>query len=162
VLEVQIPGGVSGGGSATIDFDPNHYSSGIILRPPSPSGSDLLSADASGPTIPFARPLHRKDGLQDNFAISKPVYQRPKHERVFCKHCDNHPDGFRGEHELKRHQDREHGLFDHPQHPVPTAQLPQTNPNADSEMDIPVTALSSRFSTSDFLPSPSFSRFHPE
>ncbi|TAQ86737.1 hypothetical protein B7494_g4943 [Chlorociboria aeruginascens] len=77
-----------------------------------------------------ARPLMPKGGLDDNMmsranssqsmtriesnngsdkvAISKPSYQRPKHERVFCKQCDEHPDGFRGEHELRRHQDRQH------------------------------------------------------
>ncbi|KAI9055212.1 hypothetical protein LZ554_000176 [Drepanopeziza brunnea f. sp. 'monogermtubi'] len=49
-----------------------------------------------------------KDGLQDKVAISKPTYQRPKHERVYCDQCDTHQDGFRGEHELRRHVDREH------------------------------------------------------
>jgi hypothetical protein len=48
-----------------------------------------------------------KDG-SDKVAISKPSYQRPKHDRVFCKLCDSHSEGFRGEHELRRHQDREH------------------------------------------------------
>jgi hypothetical protein len=74
VLEVQIPGGDSSGGNATIDSDPNHYSSGIILSPPSPSESALLSAGADGPPNPFAR-LESKDGLQDKVAVSKPIYQ---------------------------------------------------------------------------------------
>ncbi|CCU75542.1 hypothetical protein BGHDH14_bgh04406 [Blumeria hordei DH14] len=39
---------------------------------------------------------------------SKSTYQRPKHERVYCRQCESHPEGFRGEHELRRHQDREH------------------------------------------------------
>lgn len=30
-------------------------------------------------------------------------YTRPKHPKVFCDQCKEHPDGFRGEHELKRH-----------------------------------------------------------
>lgn len=38
----------------------------------------------------------------------KPTYIRPKHERVHCSRCTHHPDGFRGEHELRRHTDREH------------------------------------------------------
>lgn len=41
-------------------------------------------------------------------APSKSNYQRPKHRRVFCRSCNSHPEGFRGEHELRRHQDREH------------------------------------------------------
>lgn len=43
-------------------------------------------------------------------AIPKMPYQRPKHERVYCNKCEDHPDGFRGEHELRRHQDRQHKL----------------------------------------------------
>lgn len=49
-----------------------------------------------------------KDVSNDKVAIEKRAYQRPKHERVFCKLCDEHPDGFRGEHELRRHCDRQH------------------------------------------------------
>ncbi|KAH8819864.1 hypothetical protein F5884DRAFT_660352 [Xylogone sp. PMI_703] len=52
--------------------------------------------------------LDSKDGSLNKLAISKRAYQRPKHERVYCKQCDEYPDGFRGEHELRRHQDRQH------------------------------------------------------
>jgi len=40
--------------------------------------------------------------------ISKRTYQRPKHDRVFCTKCSDYPEGFRGEHELRRHEDRSH------------------------------------------------------
>ncbi|KAL5606896.1 hypothetical protein BROUX41_003273 [Berkeleyomyces rouxiae] len=30
-------------------------------------------------------------------------YTRPTRQRVFCKHCNEQPGGFRGEHELRRH-----------------------------------------------------------
>jgi hypothetical protein len=40
--------------------------------------------------------------------ISKPTYQRPKHDRVFCTQCSDNPEGFRGPYELRRHQDRSH------------------------------------------------------
>lgn len=36
------------------------------------------------------------------------IYQRSKHERVYCSQCETHSDGFRDEQELRRHQDREH------------------------------------------------------
>ena len=49
-----------------------------------------------------------RDGSQEEAAVSKPLYQRPRHDPVYCKECDDHPDGFRGEHELRRHQDRHH------------------------------------------------------
>jgi hypothetical protein len=52
--------------------------------------------------------LESRNGSQDKIAISKPTYQRPRHDRVQCTQCDDHPDGFRGEHELRRHQDRQH------------------------------------------------------
>ncbi|QSZ37583.1 hypothetical protein DSL72_008681 [Monilinia vaccinii-corymbosi] len=52
--------------------------------------------------------LDSKDGSNEKVAIEKRAYQRPKHERVFCKLCEEHPDGFRGEHELRRHCDRQH------------------------------------------------------
>jgi len=78
VLKVQIPDEPSpDGGSATADSNssprsstnttsanrrPNgrdnsdSHSSGVVLPPPSPSASALLSAGASGPPNPFARP----------------------------------------------------------------------------------------------------------
>lgn len=52
-------------------------------------------------------PMIPKKVLEKN-APAKTNYQRPKHDRVFCKQCDSHPEGFRGEHEFRRHQDREH------------------------------------------------------
>jgi hypothetical protein len=41
-------------------------------------------------------------------AEQKTEYQRPKRDRLYCKQCASHPEGFRGEHELRRHIDREH------------------------------------------------------
>jgi len=74
VLKVQIPDEPSeDGGSATADStsSPNTTNqrrtgnsndqssgSGVVLPPPSPSTSTLLSAGASGPPNPFARPHH--------------------------------------------------------------------------------------------------------
>lgn len=41
-------------------------------------------------------------------AISKAKYERPKHAKVPCKQCNEVPEGFRGEHELRRHIDAKH------------------------------------------------------
>jgi hypothetical protein len=49
-----------------------------------------------------------RDGSQEEAVMVKPTYQRPKHDRVHCNECEDHPDGFRGEHELRRHQERQH------------------------------------------------------
>lgn len=79
-----------------------------ILLPKGGSDDNAMSRANSSQSM--AR-LESKDGAQDKIAISKPTYQRPKHDRVYCKQCDDHPDGFRGEHELRRHQDRQHKLM---------------------------------------------------
>jgi len=70
-------------------------------------GSDDGTLSRNNSSQPMMR-LESKDASQNGIAISRPTYQRPKHDRVFCKKCDDHPDGFRGEHELRRHQDRQH------------------------------------------------------
>jgi hypothetical protein len=46
-----------------------------------------------------------KDGKA---AIAKTKYERPKHPKVLCNQCNDHPEGFRGEHELRRHTEAKH------------------------------------------------------
>jgi len=76
-------------------------------RPLMPKGGDGNAMSRENSSHSMSR-LDSKDGSQDKIAISKPTYQRPKHDRVQCTQCDDYPDGFRGEHELRRHQDRQH------------------------------------------------------
>ncbi|RKU41057.1 hypothetical protein DL546_000975 [Coniochaeta pulveracea] len=40
--------------------------------------------------------------------ITKSHYIRPKHPKVKCTQCDDNPEGFRGEHELRRHTEAKH------------------------------------------------------
>ncbi|KAE8443920.1 hypothetical protein EG329_001230 [Mollisiaceae sp. DMI_Dod_QoI] len=80
-------------------------------RPLMPKGGSEDSSMSRENSSRSMTRLESKDGSQDKVAISKPTYQRPKHDRVFCKQCDSHQEGFRGEHELRRHQDREHKLM---------------------------------------------------
>ncbi|KAI0171695.1 hypothetical protein GGR52DRAFT_572861 [Hypoxylon sp. FL1284] len=47
----------------------------------------------------------KKDGKA---VITKAKYVRPKQPKVYCDQCDEHKDGFRGEHELRRHRDAKH------------------------------------------------------
>jgi hypothetical protein len=49
-----------------------------------------------GPTSPIAATRLR------------PSYQRPAIRRVYCGNCNEYPEGFRGEHELRRHTDAKH------------------------------------------------------
>ena len=44
----------------------------------------------------------------DKCAIPKASYTRPHREKVKCDLCNEHPQGFRGEHELRRHTERAH------------------------------------------------------
>ena len=69
-LKVQIPSETSDGGEGTADSSPKESTTGqtpakgngeqghggVVLPPPSPSASALLSAGAQGPPNPFARP----------------------------------------------------------------------------------------------------------
>ena len=82
VLKVQIPDEPSDAGSATADSlssprssanpngrrngHSNDSHSGVVLPPPSPSASALLSAGASGPPNPFARPHPVSQNSQPN------------------------------------------------------------------------------------------------
>lgn len=48
--------------------------------------------------------------LASSFPTSRmrPTYQRPPLRRVYCAKCNEYPEGFRGEHELRRHNDAKH------------------------------------------------------
>lgn len=50
-----------------------------------------------------------KNGKDGKVAVTKAKYERPKHPKVKCRQCDEYPDGFRGEHELRRHTEAKHG-----------------------------------------------------
>jgi hypothetical protein len=41
--------------------------------------------------------------------VTKAKYERPKHPKVKCRQCEEYPEGFRGEHELRRHTEAKHG-----------------------------------------------------
>ena len=41
-------------------------------------------------------------------SITKAPYVRPQHDKILCNLCNEKPDGFRGEHELRRHTERAH------------------------------------------------------
>jgi hypothetical protein len=51
------------------------------------------------PTSPVATPRMRAS------------YQRPLLRRVYCTKCNEYPEGFRGEHELRRHNDAKHAAL---------------------------------------------------
>lgn len=77
-----------------------------LLAPKACAEEVAMSREGSHPMVT----LKSKDGLENRAVaqITKQPYQRPKHDRVFCNQCNEYPDGFRGPHELGRHQDRQH------------------------------------------------------
>ncbi|KAK2733996.1 hypothetical protein FQN55_003056 [Onygenales sp. PD_40] len=93
VLKVQIPSEHSEAGSATGDSSPRDSTgntaatpargssdtghSGVVLPPPSPSASALLSAGAQGPPNPFARPPPPAVTSSHNNNIDTPISALP-------------------------------------------------------------------------------------
>ncbi|UNI16041.1 hypothetical protein JDV02_002517 [Purpureocillium takamizusanense] len=69
----------------------------IIAPKPQQSSSNGRTSASSAPP--------KKDG---KVALQKTPYQRPKHPKVYCEQCNEHPDGFRGDHELRRHLNAKH------------------------------------------------------
>lgn len=63
------------------------------------------SIEKQGKVRPI-RPLEA--GVKRKQAIPKQPYVRPSHPKLTCDKCSEHPEGFRGEHELRRHQERRH------------------------------------------------------
>ncbi|OCK83823.1 hypothetical protein K432DRAFT_423047 [Lepidopterella palustris CBS 459.81] len=53
--------------------------------------------------------VQSEDGSsRDVAAITKSTYTRPTHPKIMCPHCNESRDGFRGDHELRRHTERAH------------------------------------------------------
>lgn len=62
----------------------------------SPAGHDLIR-------------IASDEGISKNTVpIPKAPYVRPSHDKVKCLLCNEHPNGFRGDHELRRHTERKH------------------------------------------------------
>lgn len=54
-----------------------------------------------------SEPVNAK-GKDGKAVITKAKYERPKHPKVQCNLCNENPEGFRGEHELRRHTEAKH------------------------------------------------------
>lgn len=75
---------------------------------PKPSASPDTDAPAADLSPTHAHSARRDGNRSVATAPSKTQYQRPKHPKVKCLQCNDHPDGFRGEHELRRHTNSKH------------------------------------------------------
>ena len=71
-----------------------------IAPKPGPDGQSVMSL-----TGDRRQSMSNPDG---KVAISRAPYHRPQYPKKKCSQCHEHPDGFRGEHELRRHIERAH------------------------------------------------------
>ncbi|KAI7477014.1 hypothetical protein KC351_g9100 [Hortaea werneckii] len=76
---------------------------------------NLSKGPTSAPEISTANSalLKPEDAVRRKEAISKTPYVRPQHPKLYCSLCKDYPNGFRGEHELRRHYDRAHAETRH-------------------------------------------------
>ncbi|KAG5938111.1 hypothetical protein E4U53_008079 [Claviceps sorghi] len=68
------------------------------IRPKLPAASPAASTSPS---------THHTGGKEK---LPKSPYQRPRGPKVFCTKCNEQPEGFRGEHELRRHRKAKHSV----------------------------------------------------
>lgn len=66
---------------------------------------------ASAPSMQGARENGGQVAIPTGPPNTKPTYQRPPLRRVYCSHCTDYPEGFRGEHELRRHTHARHAAM---------------------------------------------------
>ncbi|KPM38118.1 hypothetical protein AK830_g8436 [Neonectria ditissima] len=99
-------------------FDPSHDAPGRTRR--HTVGEDMSSIPE--PRRPLGEPIPPPK--------FQPSYHKPSLRRVYCDKCNEHPDGFRGEHELRRHVDAKHSpmvkrwICKEPKHPTPSSPQP--------------------------------------
>ena len=69
----------------------------------------------SAPSTDFAEHkmvrIDSQDGTSKQVAaIPKAAFQRPSRPKTYCDECDEQPEGFHGDHELRRHKERAHSF----------------------------------------------------
>ena len=78
------------------------------IAPKYSEGDLAMSRRSSGSDHQMIRIKSADGSSKDVFPIAKTSYNRPSKEKVKCNLCNEQPEGFRGDHELRRHQDRKH------------------------------------------------------
>ena len=82
------------------------------LIAPKPSDNELSMSRCLSASSQHMKRIESADGSsKEVMLISKTPYVRPAHEKIKCKECNEKPDGFRGEHELRRHIERAHSVL---------------------------------------------------
>ncbi|RKF76476.1 putative srf-type transcription factor [Golovinomyces cichoracearum] len=185
VLKVQIPDEPSDEGSATAESisSPNgtnatpsnsHHngnttdslSSGLVLPPPSPSAGSLISAGATGPPNPFARPTVAQN-LQNNINssnINGSICNSNSNNNTVVNNSNNSSTNGNNNSSNSIVSNNSNSNINNN---VTSNTLSNNTNNSNGvinginhSVETPISALPSRFITNDFLPSPS--SFYPE
>ncbi|KAG9255039.1 putative C2H2 finger domain protein [Emericellopsis atlantica] len=83
-----------------------HHPGDVLKSPRSQVHGKSRRHTLAEPPMFLQRPQHL---INTPMAPSRfKAYQRMPVRRVFCTKCNEHPEGFRGEHELRRHADAKH------------------------------------------------------
>lgn len=69
-----------------------------------------MSRESSSSGHEVIRTRSADGSVKEVVSIAKAPYVRPYHEKIRCTQCNIKPDGFRGDHELRRHTERAHAL----------------------------------------------------
>jgi hypothetical protein len=77
----------------------------------SPQTMDLGRRHTVAGSPTFMRQAGKVLSSPVNTARMRAPYQRPPLRRVYCMKCNEYPEGFRGEHELRRHNDAKHATL---------------------------------------------------
>ena len=86
-------------------------SSGVRkLAPKLPTTSPAMSQQSSSSGHEVIRTRSADGSVKEVVSIAKAPYVRPHHDKIKCTQCNVKPDGFRGEHELRRHTERAHAI----------------------------------------------------
>lgn len=80
------------------------------LAPKTQSISPTMSRESSSSEHEVIRTRSADGSVKEVVPIAKAPYVRPYHDKLKCTQCNAKPDGFRGEHELRRHAERAHGI----------------------------------------------------
>ena len=114
-VSTQRPPSTDLGGSATSRLTRKNREQGTSsIRTLAPKGGSSsspsvpISIQTSGPVSQSMSPAHSSENQNDPIAIPRLPFTRHVPSKVKCEECSEHADGFKGEHELKRHILRAH------------------------------------------------------
>ena len=77
-------------------------------RPIAPKKTEVIKSSSPARMVRVSS----GDGKMKEVAqIPKTTYNRPAKQKTFCSECNDQPEGFHGEHELRRHIERVHSIL---------------------------------------------------